>query len=95
MVGIQQANRDKLAKAGAINLLMGGFGLQEFYGSGLSQIDLLAEIAVQDANIKKIGLTRSQAFQIIDTDGRGRSEIDDRLRFHERLASMSSGVSPL
>jgi hypothetical protein len=35
-------------------------------------------VAKQDELIKTIGLNRTEAFQIIDTAGRGREEIDDR-----------------
>ena len=49
----------------------------------------------QDQMIKSIGLDRTEAFQIVDTVGRGREEIDDRVRFKDRLSSMSTGVSVL
>ena len=45
--------------------------------------------------MKSIGLDRTEAFQIVDTAGRGREEIDDRVRFKDRLSSMSTGVSVL
>jgi hypothetical protein len=52
-------------------------------------------VAKQDELIKSIGLDRTEAFQIVDTVGRGREEIDDRVRFKDRLSSMSTGVSVL
>jgi hypothetical protein len=53
------------------------------------------EVAKQDELIKSIGLDRTEAFQIVDTAGRGREEIDDRIRFKDRMSSMSTGVSVL
>ena len=50
---------------------------------------------MEEERMKSIGLTRTEAFQIVDTAGRGREEIDDRVRFKDRLSSMSTGVSVL
>ena len=91
---VQQANQAALARAAQIQILNNGFGLPQFIGSQDGGV-LALELAKQDQLIASIGLNRSEAFRIIDTDGRGRVEIDDRLRFHDRLNSMSSGVSPL
>ena len=88
-------NNNQYAKAGQINLLEQGFGATGFIGSALSLPSLQDEVAKQDALIKSIGLDRTEAFQIVDTAGRGREEIDDRVRFKDRLSSMSTGVSVL
>ena len=89
------ANLLILRRAGEINILNEGFGLSGFIGSSQSLLSLQGVVADQDALIKSIGLNRSQAFNIIDTDGRGRNEIDDRLRWHDKLNAMSTGTSPL
>lgn len=88
-------NNNQYAKAGQINLLEQGFGATGFVGSALSLPSLQDEVAKQDALMKSIGLDRTEAFQIVDTAGRGREEIDDRVRFKDRLSSMSTGVSVL
>ena len=88
-------NNNQYAKAGQINLLEQGFGATGFVGSALSLPSLQDEVARQDALMKSIGLDRTEAFQIVDTAGRGREEIDDRVRFKDRLSSMSTGVSVL
>ena len=84
-----------ITRAGQIDILDAGFGLESFFGSGQSLGNLEGAVAEQDAYIKSFGLTRSEAFRIIDTEGRGRTEIDDRIRWFDRLEAMSSGVSPL
>lgn len=89
-----QMNQNTLARAGQIDILQEGFGLN-FYGSAAALTILQTKVAEQDALIKSIGLNRPEAFQIIDTDGRGREEIDDRLRYNERLEAMSSGTSSI
>lgn len=71
------------------------FGATGFVGSPLSLPSLQEAVAHQDQLIKSIGLDRTEAFQIVDTAGRGREEIDDRVRFKDRLSSMSTGVSVL
>jgi len=88
-------NQLQLQRASQINILNGGFGLSSYFGSGDSYAALAMEVARQDNLIKQIGLNRSQAFNIIDTDGRGREEIDDRLRWHDRMNAISTGTSPL
>ena len=93
--GIQAANQYTLARAGQIDILDGGFGLGSFFGSGASLDALQAQVAIQDGLIAALGLNRTTTFNIIDTSGRGREEIDDRIRWHERLNAMSSGTSPL
>ena len=88
-------NNNQLAKAGLINMLEQDFGATGFVGSALSLPSLQEAVAHQDQLIKSIGLDRTEAFQIVDTVGRGREEIDDRVRFKDRLSSMSTGVSVL
>ena len=88
-------NNNQYAKAGLINMLEQDFGAKGFVGSALSLSSLQDEVAKQDELIKSIGLDRTEAFQIVDTAGRGREEIDDRIRFKDRMSSMSTGVSVL
>jgi len=88
-------NNNQYAKAGLINMLEQDFGATGFIGSPLSLPSLQEAVANQDELIKSIGLDRTEAFQIVDTAGRGREEIDDRVRFKDRLSSMSTGVSVL
>ena len=45
--------------------------------------------------MRTIGLNRTEAFKIIDTEGRGRNEIDDRVRWTQRNDSISTGASVL
>lgn len=92
---VRAYNDNQYAKAQEINLLQEGFGLTGFTGSALGLPDLQAEVAKQDELIRSIGLNRTEAFQIVDTEGRGREEIDDRIRFKDRMNSMSTGVSVL
>ena len=92
---VRAFNDNQYAKAKEINLLQEGFGLTGFTGSTLGLSDLQNEVAKQDELVKSIGLDRTEAFQIIDTAGRGREEIDDRIRFKDRMNSMSTGVSVL
>jgi len=86
-------NQITLKKAGQIDLLEGGFGLSGFFGSGAPLQSLQDEVARQDNIISTIGLNRTEAFQIIDTQGRGRAEIDDRYRWSQRLSIISTGNS--
>ena len=88
-------NQNQLAKADQINLLEQEYDVRGFIGSSLSLPSLQDEVMRQDSLMKSIGLTRTEAFQIIDTEGRGREEIDDRIRFKDRMNSMSTGVSVL
>ena len=53
------------------------------------------EVAKQDELIKTIGLNRTEAFQIIDTQGRGRDEIDARVLWKNRVNNISTGTSVL
>ena len=92
---VRSYNMNQLAKAGLINMLEQDFGATGFIGSTLSLPSLQDAVARQDEMIKSIGLDRTEAFQIVDTVGRGREEIDDRVRFKDRLSSMSTGVSVL
>ena len=88
-------NNNQYAKAGLINMLEQDFGAQGFVGSALSLSSLQDEVAKQDELIKSIGLDRTEAFQIVDTAGRGREEIDDRIRFKDRMNSISTGATVL
>ena len=92
---VRAYNLNQLAKADQINLLEQEFDVRGFIGSSLSLPSLQDEVMRQDSLMKSIGLTRTEAFQIIDTEGRGREEIDDRIRFKDRMSSMSTGVSVL
>jgi len=95
LAAIISFNNNQLAKANEINILQEGFGLTGFTGSSLSLPSLQDRVALEDERMKSIGLDRTEAFQIVDTVGRGREEIDDRVRFKDRLSSMSTGVSVL
>ena len=88
-------NQNQLAKAETINILQQDFGLTGFTGTTMSLPSLQERLAAEDERMKLIGLTRTEAFQIVDTEGRGREEIDDRIRFKDRMNSMSTGVSVL
>jgi len=88
-------NSNQYAKAETINILQQDFGLTGFTGTTMSLPSLQDRLAAEDERMKSIGLTRTEAFQIVDTAGRGREEIDDRVRFKDRLSSMSTGVSVL
>ena len=92
---VRSFNDNQYAKAKQINILQQDFGVTGFTGSALTLPSLQDEVARQDALIKSIGLDRTEAFQIVDTAGRGREEIDDRIRFKDRMSSMSTGVSVL
>jgi hypothetical protein len=92
---VRAFNDNQYAKAKQINILQQDFGLTGFTGSALTLPSLQDEVAKQDELIKSIGLDRTEAFQIVDTAGRGREEIDDRIRFKDRMSSMSTGVSVL
>ncbi len=92
---VRAYNDNQLAKAKQINLLQEGFGLSGFTGSALALPSLQQEVARQDELMRSIGLDRTEAFQIVDTAGRGREEIDDRIRFKDRMNSISTGVSVL
>lgn len=56
---------------------------------------LTVRVTMEDEKMAALGLTRSQAIGIVAAQGRGRQEIEDRLRFSEQLEAMSSGTSPL
>ena len=88
-------NQNQLAKATQINLLEQDFGVSGFVGSGLSLPALQDQVAIQDEKIKSIGLDRTEAFQIVDTIGRGREEIDDRILWKDRLNNISKGTNVL
>jgi hypothetical protein len=92
---IVQYNKNQYIKAGLINMLSHDFGVPDYIGSILSLANIQNIVSEQDQMIKSIGLDRTEAFQIVDTSGRGREEIDDRIRFKDRLSSMSTGVSVL
>ena len=88
-------NSNQLAKAKQINMLEQDYQVSGYIGSSLDLPSLQDIVAQEDQKMKTIGLSRTEAFQIIDTAGRGREEIDDRVRFKDRLSSMSTGVSVL
>jgi hypothetical protein len=88
-------NNNQLAKAEQINILSGGYDLGEFRGSSLSVPSLSDKVLEQDMLMKSIGLDRTESFQIIDTFGRGREEIDDRIRWKDRLNNISTGTAVL
>jgi hypothetical protein len=88
-------NQNQYAKAETINILQQNFGLTGFTGTTMSLPSLQDRVAAEDERMKSIGLDRTEAFQIVDTAGRGREEIDDRIRFKDRMNSMSTGVSVL
>ena len=88
-------NNNQLAKANQINLLEQGFGVSGFVGSALSLPSLQDQVALQDEKMKSIGLDRTEAFQIVDTVGRGREEIDDRILWKDRLNNISTGTTVL
>ena len=92
---VVQYNKNQYIKAGLINMLSDDFGVPDYIGSILSLANIQNIVSEQDQMIKSIGLDRTEAFQIVDTVGRGRQEIDDRVRFKDRLSSMSTGVSVL
>jgi hypothetical protein len=75
--------------------LQQGFGLDEYNGSAMSLPSLQDAVAKQDELIKTIGLNRTEAFQIIDTAGRGRDEIDARVLWKNRVNNISTGTSVL
>jgi hypothetical protein len=88
-------NNNQYAKATQINILEGGFDLSGFRGTSMDLPSLQDKVLQQDDLMKSIGLTRTEAFQIIDTQGRGREEIDDRLKWKSRLNSISTGTAVL
>jgi hypothetical protein len=88
-------NSNQYAKAETINILQQDFGLTGFTGTTMSLPSLQDRLAAEDERMKSIGLDRTEAFQIIDTAGRGREEIDDRIRFKDRMNSMSTGATVL
>ena len=88
-------NHQTLARARQINILSEDYELGGFFGSSLSLPSLQEKLAMEDARMKSIGLDRTEAFQIIDTAGRGREEIDDRLKWKSRLSSVSTGTAVL
>ena len=88
-------NQNQFAKAQEINTLQQGFGLGGLTGTGLELSALQDKVQAQDELMKSIGLTRTEAFQIVDTAGRGREEIDDRVKWKSRLNSMSTGTAVL
>jgi hypothetical protein len=92
---VRSFNASQLSKANEINILQQGFGLDEYNGSAMSLPSLQDAVAKQDEMIKTIGLNRTEAFQIIDTAGRGRDEIDARVLWKNRVNNISTGTSVL
>jgi hypothetical protein len=93
---VRSYNDNQYAKAQQINILeTGGYQLGQYIGSGLSLPSLQDAVAEQDTLMESIGLNRTEAFQIIDTSGRGREEIDDRILWKDRLNNISTGANVL
>jgi hypothetical protein len=88
-------NNNQFAKANVINLLEQDYEVRGFKGTTMSLPSLQDEVTKQDALMESIGLNRTEAFQIIDTEGRGREEIDDRILWKDRVNNMSTGTSVL
>jgi hypothetical protein len=88
-------NQNQYAKAKVINLLQQDYELTGFTGSTMSLPSLQDIVAAEDERMRSIGLNRTEAFQIIDTAGRGREEIDDRILWKDRVNNMSTGTSVL
>ena len=88
-------NHNQLAKARQINLLQQQYGLTGFTGSTMSLSALQDRVTLEDQRMSALGLSRTQAVDIVAAQGRGRQEIEDRLRFSDQLEAMSSGTSPL
>tara|TARA_R110000824_G_scaffold158755_1_gene332791 strand:+ start:912 stop:3548 length:2637 start_codon:yes stop_codon:yes gene_type:complete len=95
LISILSYNNNQLAKAEQINILSGGYDLGAFRGSSLSAPALSDKVLEQDMLMKSIGLDRTEAFQIIDTFSRGREEIDDRIRWKDRINNISTGTTVL
>ena len=92
---VRSYNANQLNKASEINILQQGFGLSGYSGSTMSLPSLQDAVAKQDELVKSIGLNRTEAFQIIDTTGRGRDEIDARVLWKNRVNNISTGTSVL
>jgi len=91
---VMAANQRSMAMAAQVDILQGGFGLTGFMGGGGFDLPgLQDQVAEQDRLIASIGLNRTEAFRIIDTAGRGRTEIDDRVAWTQRNTSISTGVA--
>jgi hypothetical protein len=88
-------NNQTLARARQINILSEDYELGGFFGSSLSLPSLQEKLAAEDERMRSIGLNRTEAFQIIDTNDRGREEIDDRILWKDRVNNMSTGTSVL
>ena len=88
-------NTNQYAKAETINILQQDFGLTGFTGTTMSLPSLQDRLAAEDERMKSIGLDRTEAFQIVDTVGRGREEIDDRILWKDRLNNISTGNTVL
>ena len=76
-------------------LLQQQYGLTGFTGSTMSLSALQDRVTLEDQRMSALGLSRTQAVDIVAAQGRGRQEIEDRLRFSDQLEAMSSGTSPL
>ena len=92
---VRSFNDNELARARQINLLHYEYGIGTFKGSSMPLSALQDRVTVEDQKMQTLGLTRSEAIAIVGTEGRGRTEIDDRLRFSDTLEAISSGTSPL
>ncbi len=91
---VRAYNANQVNKAREINTLQ-QFGQSQFNGSQLSLPSLQDAVARQDEKVSTIGLNRTEAFQIIDTSGRGIDEIDARVLWKNRVNNISTGTSVL
>jgi hypothetical protein len=91
---VRAFNNNQYAKAKEINILQ-QFGENQFHGFAGSLSSLREAVQVQDDKVAAIGLNRTEAFQIIDTSGRGIDEIDARVLWKNRVNNISTGTSVL
>ena len=90
---VLRQNQANYSKADEIVSLIEDYGLPQFFGSGSTEAELQAKMQEQDDLFRSMGLARTEAFKIIDSSGRGREEIDDRILWMQRNTSMSTGVA--
>ena len=88
-----EALKVRMQNANMIKTLIIDYGLSSYYKSPLSNSELAFRLQEQDNMMQGIGLSRTQAFEIIANDTRGRAEIDDRLRWNQRLEQISTGAT--
>jgi len=88
-----EALKVRMQNANMIKTLIIDYGLSSYYKSPLSNSELAFRLQEQDNMMQGIGLSRTQAFEIIANDTRGRAEIDDRLRWNQRMEQISTGAT--